>query len=105
MRATISVTYLQKKIIFNEVKKNYSRKKNMNNSQDEDNFFNEFENQKEKIRLQKAEEIKGIPPSQFICRKCGQKDVNYHLKSIRRNDEPPVLFFSCSCKNTWSSRG
>ncbi len=77
----------------------------MHNSQDEDAFFNEFENEREKIRLQKAEERKNIPKSQFICRKCGQKDVNYHIKSIRRHDEPPVLFFTCSCKHEWSSRG
>ncbi len=74
------------------------------NNKDEEDFFNQIEQEKENMRLEKEAEFKKIPPSQFICRKCGQKTVNYHCKSIRRNDEPPVIFFTCSCGKQWSSR-
>lgn len=77
----------------------------MNNNQEEDDFFNHIEQQKEAIRLQKEIELKKIPSSQYICKKCNQKTVNYHLMSIRRHDEPGVTKFECYCGNSWKVRG
>ncbi len=70
----------------------------MDNKDDEDAFFRNIENEKQKIAFMKEQILATIPASQIACRKCKNHTVNYQERSIRRPDEPPVMKFTCSTR-------
>ena len=75
-----------------------NNKTHFNNSlydKDRDEIFKEISKIKTPIEI-----VEGI----FQCPKCGSKKTNHYSVQLRRSDEPPTIFISCTdktCKFKW----
>lgn len=76
----------------------------MQNNEEEEAFFNEYQRQKDNKQAQKAEVLRSMPESQRECNKCHKKTVNPQGLAIRRHDEPEVTNYICLCGHKWKER-